>query len=365
MGFRSISMKKINLLSRVLFVLLTSLSFIARAQNTVLSGQLKGLSDGNVTVFYNKDGVFITDTVTATNDRFTWKTNLKKPRRIALTVGNNYYYFFAEPGNHIKLRGVKDSTQSYLLSGSSMQQDADLFRAFMKDITKQRNALFSKKKDASIEERAEINKKRNNLKKESESRVVQFVADHPKSAFSIYLTGLEKDYKAKKRLYKELDESAKQTNEGKEIAQMLATLAKGQIGLQMTNFTQADTSGKLVEFNSFKGKYILVDFWASWCMPCRAENPNVLKAYNAFKDKGFTVIGISLDDNAANWKKAIRDDKLPWTQLSDLKGWKNEIAVSFGIQAIPSNFLIDPSGKIIAKDLRGEMLERKLEELLN
>jgi len=135
--------------------------------------------------------------------------------------------------------------------------------------------------------------------------------------------------------------------------------------MQMTDFTQSDINGHLVKFASFKGKYILVDFWASWCMPCRAENPNVLKAYNAFKDKGFTVIGISLDDKAANWKKAVRDDKMPWTQLSDLKGWKNDLSISLGIQAIPSNFLIDPSGKIIAKDLRGKMLEDKLKELLN
>lgn len=358
-------MKKINILSIVLLISLSSLSLVTRAQNTVLSGELKGLSDGTVKIFYNKDGVSKTDTVTAIGDIFTWKINLNEPIRIALTVDSNNYYFFAEPG-HIKLTGIKNVTQSYVLSGSPIQQDADAFRAYTKDLTVQWDSLYSILKSASSpEQKAPIEKKRNNNRKQYKRRIAEFIAAHPKGFFSLYLVELENDYNEKKRLYNELDESAKQSEGGEEIAQRLKTLSKSQIGLQMEDFTQADTSGNPVKFNSFKGKYVLVDFWASWCMPCRAENPNVLKAYNAFKNKGFTVVGISLDDKAANWKKAIRDDKMPWTQLSDLKGWKNDVSVSFGIQAIPSNFLIDPSGKIVAKDLRGVALEEKLKELLN
>src|SRR6185312_5922417 len=134
------------------------------------------------------------------------------------------------------------------------------------------------------------------------------------------------------------------------------------IGAQMMNFSQADTTGKPVQFADFKGKYVLVDFWASWCGPCRAENPNVLKAYNKYKDKGFTVVGISLDEKGDKWKKAIRDDHMPWDELSDLKGWKNDVSEYFGIQGIPSNLLVDPSGKIVARDLRGEALDQKLGE---
>lgn len=357
-------MKKINLVISVLFISLSFLSLVARAQNTEVSGQLKGLSNGTVLIFYIKDDVSIIDTVTAANDSFSWKTTLTEPVRISLTAGSNNYYFFAEPG-HIKLTGVKDSTQSYILSGSPMQQDAETFSALTQDITEKWNFLFSKLLNASVKEKAEIDKKRNVLGKELDSRTEQFIVDHPKSSFSLYLVGLEREYDNIKRLYTLLDESAKRTGRGRKIAQLMKTLENSQIGIQMTDFTQADTSGKPVKFSSFKGRYVLVDFWASWCMPCRAENPNVLNAYHAFKDKGFTIIGISLDDKAANWKKAIRDDKLPWTQLSDLKGWKNDVAVSFGIQAIPSNLLIDPLGKIVAKDLRGEMLENMLKEFLN
>jgi peroxiredoxin len=132
----------------------------------------------------------------------------------------------------------------------------------------------------------------------------------------------------------------------------------------MIDFTQPDVNSKPVKLSDFKGKYILLDFWASWCGPCRAENPNVLKAYNTYKDKNFTVIGVSLDDSGEKWRKAIEEDGMPWIQLSDLKGFRNEVASQYGIQAIPSTFLLNPEGVIIAKDLRGEALHKKLGELL-
>jgi peroxiredoxin len=132
------------------------------------------------------------------------------------------------------------------------------------------------------------------------------------------------------------------------------------------NFTQNDTLGKPVSLASFKGKYVLVDFWASWCGPCRRENPNVVKTYNTYKDKGFQILSVSLDQPGAKdkWIKAIHDDNLTWTHVSDLQYWDNEVAKQYGIQAIPANFLLDPDGKIIAKNLRGEDLAAKLSTVL-
>lgn len=131
------------------------------------------------------------------------------------------------------------------------------------------------------------------------------------------------------------------------------------------NFTQNDTLGNAVSLASFKGKYVLLDFWASWCGPCRAENPNVVKAYNKYKDKGFTILSVSLDQPGKHqaWMDAIHKDGLTWTHVSDLKFWDNEVAKQYGIRAIPQNFLIDPEGKIIAKDLRGDELTKTLSEL--
>ncbi|RZJ89423.1 MAG: TlpA family protein disulfide reductase, partial [Chryseobacterium sp.] len=125
-------------------------------------------------------------------------------------------------------------------------------------------------------------------------------------------------------------------------------------------FTLPDANGKEFKLSSMKGKYVLVDFWASWCVPCRAENPFLLKAYSELKDRNFEIVGVSLDDNRANWLKAVETDKLPWTQVSDVKGFKTDVAVRFGITAIPQNVLIDPDGKVIAKDLRGEDVNKKI-----
>ncbi|HJT73894.1 MAG TPA: TlpA disulfide reductase family protein [Chitinophaga sp.] len=166
--------------------------------------------------------------------------------------------------------------------------------------------------------------------------------------------------------FNQLDSNIRKTELGEEVLAKILKVKKTQEGAPAPDFTQNDVNGKPVKLSDFRGKYVLLDFWASWCGPCRRENPNVVKAYNAYKDKGFTVLGVSLDKPAdrEKWLGAIEKDGLTWTQVSDLKAWENEAAKLYDVNAIPMNFLIDPQGRIIAKYLRGEELDSKLKMLL-
>ncbi len=145
---------------------------------------------------------------------------------------------------------------------------------------------------------------------------------------------------------------------------IIGQLEKVQIGQIAPDFTLPDTEGNPVSLSDFRGQYILLDFWAAWCPPCRRENPNVVETFNKYKDKNFTIIGISLDYNKENWLKAIADDKLTWTHVSDLKYWDSEIPALYGVRGIPANMLLDTNGVIIAKNIMGEKLSETLNTVL-
>lgn len=151
---------------------------------------------------------------------------------------------------------------------------------------------------------------------------------------------------------------------GTSIRTALDVIVNTTIGKPAPQFEQKNTEGKLVKLSDFKGKYVLVDFWASWCAPCRQENPNLVHAFKAYESKGFTILGVSLDEKFTNWLEAINADGLTWTQVSDIKGFHNAVAQQYGIQFVPANFLLDPNGIIIAKNLRGPALQAKLAEIL-
>jgi len=204
----------------------------------------------------------------------------------------------------------------------------------------------------------------------------KFIAAHLKSEVSIYAlesyTANDKNLVEASELYSKLSPKVKGSYRGLLFAKALENKKKAAYSQKPTNIgnvapelKQPDVSGKIISLSQFKGKYVLIDFWASWCKPCRAENPNLVEQYQQFKEKGLEIIGISLDGIAQKqaWINAIKTDGLSWLQVSDLKAWQNTAALDYGVKAIPENFLIDPSGKIIAKNLRGQDLRSKLTQL--
>jgi peroxiredoxin len=199
--------------------------------------------------------------------------------------------------------------------------------------------------------------------------IKKFIQENPNSFISLELLSnltYTTDYAEIGLLFNRLTPAVKASADGKQFAETLSRLNATALGAIAPEFTVADTSGNMVSLSSFRGKYVLIDFWASWCVPCRQENPNVVKTFNRYKDQNFTIIGVSLDrpTGKESWLNAIHKDGLTWTQLSELAAaGKSKTAALYALSSIPSNFLLDPDGKIIAKNLRGEDLGNKLAEI--
>jgi peroxiredoxin len=203
--------------------------------------------------------------------------------------------------------------------------------------------------------------------------VTNFINKSESPAARIYAIGIASRTLKKEELQQLVKASVNKFPEHSSL-QKVSTILSGatqpepeeisKVNMEAPDFTLPDPNGKMISLKSFRGKYVLVDFWASWCGPCRQENPTVVAAFNRFKDKNFTVLGVSLDDNKAKWLKAIQDDKLTWTHVSDLKQWESIVVPMYQIQGIPFNVLVDPNGKVIASELRGEDLEKTLSSVL-
>ena len=184
------------------------------------------------------------------------------------------------------------------------------------------------------------------------------------SMFALNFLNIETDFSTYDALAQRFEKENPNSPHAKSLIGRVARIKGVMVGSPAPEITLNDTTGNAVALSSLRGKYVLIDFWASWCGPCRAENPNVVRMYNKYKDKGFAIYGVSLDKTKGEWQRAIRNDNLPWTHVSDLKFWQSIAAQQYGVQAIPQTFLLDKEGKIIAKNLRGDALEQKLEEVL-
>lgn len=176
--------------------------------------------------------------------------------------------------------------------------------------------------------------------------------------------GYDPEYQELQKLFKTLDRKVRRSTKGKLFERYLDALKNTLPGKTAPSITQFDQHGEPYSLSDLKGQYVLIDFWASWCPPCREENPKLVKTYAEFKDKNFEILGVSFDREFDSWTKAIQDDQLTWKHMSDLEGWNSSAGQAYGIKAIPQNILVDPEGKVIARNLHGEDLNSKLREIL-
>jgi len=320
------------------------------------------------------------DSVAIVNGKFQFKGSVSEPQQAIMAVRRNgapesrtqsdNLGFFLENSNIVFT--ATDSIIRSKITGSVADRESRELEATIRPITKnimRLNNKFSKSNKTSVNYSAEERKTASdsvaNWVAEIKNIRLKFVQSHLNTFMGLYtyntaILGSKFDPAAVEPLFKKLAPQLQSSPLGKLTADRIAIAKRGQAGIKVTDFTQADVNGKPFTLSSLRGKYVLVDFWASWCAPCRAENPNVRKAYQALKDKNFEIVSVSLDAGKSQWVDAINKDGMPWIHVSDLKGWKNDVAVMYGVNSVPQNFLINPEGVVVARDLRGDDLTAKL-----
>lgn len=327
--------------------------------------------------YVNQDGKSVKDSALVKDGKFTISGTTAFGNKAYLTLmpvkrepkarNTDYVDFYLEKGNY-KVVG-KDSLSNASITGTKVQSDyleynaqtANLLAQFKEISARFAKVYYAKVKDTVTIKAIQAEARPVHAK--IEAALDSFIFSHPDSYVTADLILVNRmmviDVVKFEPYYNALSKRVLSSFAGKKITDKYLKAKQFAVG-KVIDFILPDAKGNEFKLSSLKGKYVLVDFWASWCVPCRAENPYLLKAYAELKDKNFEIVGVSLDDKRANWLKAVEIDKLPWTQVSDVKGFQTEVAVRFGITAIPQNVLLNPEGKVIAKDLRGEDVNAKI-----
>lgn len=386
-------------MKKILFVLTASAAIISCSKvkdgEYLITGTATGIENGKTIILQGADPAtrmtVALDTVKVENGKFEIKGKVTEPafHTLILEGANGPVPLILESGE-IKVAIDKDSIQKSKVSGT---YNNDEYVAFMDDMTKTQKTLidFQKKNNQKMQQAQQaqdtavvnsLMKQYMEIQKEvgekSKKKFLTYAETHPKSYITLVLiqnlsNDPSSDLKKLESLFNSLDESLKNTAPGKELKTRFGQAKLPSVGATApsvgspkwrADFSGPNPEGKVVSLKQSLGKVTIVDFWASWCGPCRQENPNVVAIYKELHSKGLNIIGVSLDKDASKWKEAIAKDGLTWTHVSNLKFWDEPIAKQYNVESIPATFILDASGKVVAQDLRGPELKAKIVELL-
>jgi peroxiredoxin len=362
-------------------MLAAPIALMAQKGDYILKGKV-GTLNAPATIYLSEQTIGSRpDSAILQNGQFEFKGTINSPRPFTLFLNRTggrelnrkpeMLNMYLESGTIIVT--TPDSLSSAKILGSKVNDENEKLKLALKATNNKRTALQAEYLQKSAEEKKNEEvmnafSKRYSANEEAQKQILKdFITANPASFISLVslkkVAGSVPDYGEVSPMFNALSDEVRNTETGKAYATYLDKLKATSMGAIAPDFTQNDPDGNPIKLSDLKGKYVLIDFWASWCGPCRKENPNVVKAYAKFRDKGFEILGVSLDKNKEAWIKAIADDQLTWKHVSDLKYWNNEVGVLYAVRAVPQNFLIDPTGKIVAKNLRSEALETKLSEI--
>lgn len=377
-------MKSLLLFTSIL--LTTSALFSQNNTNNKFSlkGKVIGQDTGFVHIgYFNSSMKYVNDSCRLKNGEFqfigfingTTRASFYGKRKSRSDEDPNWMEMFIQPSNMNALFTV-DEFKKAKISGSKSQNEFVIYNKRIESLNNKWKNVFDELNNAkTIKDSIKVDKIYNEqlpLYRQESSRISQnYIQEFRNSDISAYLlfNEINLSFDSLKYYYSLLNPSVQHSFYGNNVDSSIVKQEKLQIGKPAPDFTQTDLNGNQISLKKFKGKYILLDFWASWCVPCREENPYLKKAYAKYYDRGFVIIGFSMDgvEYKNAWIEAISKDNLPWIQLCDFKVWNSEVIRKYnylGGKGIPANFLINPEGQIIAKDLRGEGIEKKLSELI-
>jgi peroxiredoxin len=339
-----------------------------------IHGTAKGIADSTWILIERADNTSVhepIDSAMVINEKFELTGTIEEPALLTVLRTKNFsdYRFLWLENKQLIFNGEKGKFKEAKVSGSETELKNMELEARIAPIRNSLDSLQAVIQNTNMAEAdsAGLIRQMQELEERAKQQYISFVRENPVSVVSAYILDTYKTTWGKETtedLFAGLSGANRNTNYGATVNNFLLLNKSPKVGEKFADFSQPTLDGKQVKLSDYRGKVVLLEFWASNCGPCRVENPNLVKTYKNYKSKGFDVLGVSLDVNRDHWKKAVEKDGLTWVNVSELNGSKNTAALIYGISAIPDNFLIDRDGTIIGRNMRGEKLNERLAELL-